>query len=176
MNVLLGVCGSIAAYKSVEILRTFQRQEHGVTVIMTKNACRFIPPLTLETFAPGRVHTAWFDAAGDPLLHINLGREHDLLLVAPASAGTIARMAAGMADDLLTATYLAFPGRVVLAPAMNDGMFAHPAVRQNIETLKARDVEVIRPESGELACRSTGTGRLPEPLHIVEYCLGVARV
>ncbi|MBN1196882.1 MAG: hypothetical protein JXA62_05705 [Candidatus Aminicenantes bacterium] len=176
MNVLLGVSGSISAYKAVDILRAFQRQGNDVSVVLTRNACRFVQPLTFDTFVPGRVHTQWFEDADDPLLHIHLGREHDLFLIAPASAATIARMACGMAEDLLTATYLAFPGRVVIAPAMNEVMYAHPAVTHNLLTLRERGVEMIQPEKGELACGNQGTGRLPEAQHIVEYCLGVVRV
>ncbi|HDP95707.1 MAG TPA: hypothetical protein ENN40_10170 [Candidatus Aminicenantes bacterium] len=176
MNVLLAVTGSISAYKAVDILRAFQRLGHDVSVVLTRNACRFVKPLTFDTFVPGRVHTQWFEDADDPLEHINLGRKHDLLLIAPASAATIARMAAGMANDLLSATYLAFPGRVVIAPAMNEGMYAHPAVKHNLTILKERGVEVIPPDSGELACGGKGAGRLPEPQHIVEHCLGVMRV
>lgn len=176
MNVLIGVTGSISAYKAIDVLRAFQRLGHGVSVVLTRNACRFVQPMTFDTFVPGRVHTQWFEDADDPLLHINLGRDHDLLLIAPASAATIARMVAGMADNLLTATYLAFPGRVVIAPAMNDVMYAHPAVEQNLIVLRERGVEVIRPDTGELACGSEGSGRLPEPQRIVEYCLGVMRV
>jgi len=175
MNVLLGITGSIAAYKAIDILRGFQRKGHRVSVVLTRNACRFVQPLTLDALSPGNVHTAWFEEATDPLLHINLGRSHELFLIAPASAGTIARMAAGMADDLLCATYLAFPGKVAVSPAMNDGMFDHPAVRHNLTILAERGVDVIRPDSGELACGTSGSGRLPDPKRIVEHCLGAVR-
>jgi len=176
MNILMGVTGSIAAYKAVEILRGFQRQRHSVTVIMTRNACRFIQPLTFSALVEGRVHSSWFEAGQDPLLHVNLGRGHELFLVAPASAGTLARMAAGMADDLLTATFLAFPGRVVVAPAMNDHMYAHPAVVRNLSSLEEMGVEVVSPDAGELACGTRGSGRLAEPERVVAYCLGAERV
>ncbi len=176
MNILLCVSGSISAYKSVEILREFQRRGHDASVILTRNACRFIQPLTFDTFIPGRVHWDWFVDGGDPLLHIHLGQNHDLMLVAPATANIIGKMAGGIADDLLSSVYLAFPGRVVLAPAMNDGMLTHPAVQQNMVTLESRGVEMIPPESGELACRTSGSGRLPDPRSIVAFCLGAERV
>lgn len=176
MNVLLGITGSIAAYKGIDILRVFQREGHRVSVVLTRNACRFVQPLTLDALTPGNVYSTWFEDASDPLIHINLGRSHDMLLIAPASAGTIARMVAGMADDLLSAIYLAFPGKVAVAPAMNDGMYAHPAVKHNLSILSERGVDVIRPDTGELACGTSGAGRLPEPERIVEHCLGVMRV
>lgn len=176
MKVLIGVSGSISAYKSVEIMRDFQRMGHEVSVILTRNAQRFIQPLTFDTFIPGRVHGEWFANGQDPLLHINLGKTHELMLIAPATANCIGKMAAGIADDLLSSVFLAFGGRVVVAPAMNDGMLAHPAVQRNIAALESMGVELIRPASGELACGTSGSGRLPDPSDIVAFCLGAERV
>jgi len=171
MKLILGVCGSISAYKGMDIFRMFQKEGHTVDVILTRSAARFITPLSFETFAPGRVFTDMFAAGQDPLLHINLGRGADLLLVAPATANMIGKMSHGIADDLLSTTCLAFPGRVVVAPAMNTGMYGHPAVVQNLETLRSRGVEVVEPEEGSLACAVEGRGRLAATEAIYRHCM-----
>ncbi len=171
MNLVLGVCGSIGAYKAVDILRRFQKDNHTVTVVMTWAATQIIPPLTLSTFAPGRVFLDMFAENQDPLLHINLSRENDLLLVAPATANIIGKMASGIADDLLSTLYCAFYKRVILAPAMNPHMLANPAVIENIARLRGRGVEIIEPAEGLLANRETGRGRLPEADVIYRFCV-----
>ena len=162
MNLLLGVCGSIGAYKAPELLRLFQREGQEVSVILTEGALHFVQPMTFAGLSPGRVHSRMMDPAEDPLLHIHLGRDHDLLLVAPASANTLARMAHGMADDLLCATWLAFTGPVVVAPAMNVHMYAHPAVQANLRLLRTWGVGVVEPGEGTLACGTVGRGRLAD--------------
>ena len=176
MNLILGISGSISAYKSVDIMRLFQKNGHGVSVVLTANACRFIAPLTFETFAPGRVFSDLFAPGQDPLLHLSLARDHDLLLVAPASANVIAKMAAGIADDLLSTLAVAFAKKVVLAPAMNTAMYASAAVSENLQRLARRGVAVIEPAEGSLACAATGKGRLPAAEAIYEFCLGVLHV
>ena len=176
MNVILGVSGSISAYKAVDIMRMFQKNGHGVSVVLTRNACRFIAPLTFETFAPGRVFRDMFAPSQDPLLHLSLGRDHDLLLVAPASANVIAKMACGIADDLLSTLAVAFAKKTVVAPAMNTQMYASAVVTENLERLRRRGVAVIEPEEGSLACAATGKGRLPAVEVIYEFCLGVLHV
>lgn len=163
MNVVLGVTGSISAYKAVDIMRIFQKNGHQVSVIMTRAAQELIPAYTFETFAPGNVFTKMFVKHQDPVLHVNICEQNDLLLIAPATANIIGKMANGIADDLLSSTYLAFYKKVVIAPAMNTHMWEHPAVRENIARLKARGVEVIEPIEGSLACKYEGKGKLPNP-------------
>ncbi len=171
MKLILGVTGSISAYKAVEILRIFQKNEHRVCVIMTEAAQKFIAPLTFETFIPGRVYTHMFDSHRDPLLHINLPKENDLLLVAPATANIIAKMANGIGDDILSTTFLAFYKKVVIAPAMNSYMLENKAVVENIARLKSRGIAVIEPGKGSLACSTEGKGRLPEAEKVYDFCL-----
>ncbi|MBN2345100.1 MAG: phosphopantothenoylcysteine decarboxylase [Candidatus Aminicenantes bacterium] len=176
MKLILGVSGSIAAYKAVDILRRFQQEGHAVTVVMTRAATRFIAPLTFETFAPGRVFLKLFAPGQDPLLHITLARECDLLLVAPASADIIGRMAGGIADDLLSTIFCAFHRRVAVAPAMNTHMLENPAVGENLARLRARGIEVIEAAEGPLANRDIGRGRLPDAETIYRHCLGITSV
>ncbi len=171
MNIVLGVTGSISAYKAVEILRIFQKNNHGVSVVLTRSAQEFIAPLSFETFIPGRVYTKMFDQQADPIIHISLAKDNDLLLIAPATANIIGKMAAGIADDLLSTTFLAFYKTVVIAPAMNVHMLENPAVVDNIARLKERGVLVIEPDSGSLACHTEGKGRLPEAGDIYQFCL-----
>ncbi len=171
MNIILGVTGSISAYKAVEIQRLFQKSGHTVRVIMTKAARQFITRLTFETFSPGNVFTDMFAPHQDPVVHINICKDSDLLLIAPASANIIGKMANGIADDLLSTTYLAFYKTVVVAPAMNCHMLENPAVQENLNRLKTRGVAVIEPDEGSLACDYEGKGRLPEPKRIYDFCL-----
>ncbi len=170
MNVVLGVTGSISAYKAVDILRVFQKKGHQVSVIMTESARKLIPAFTFETFAPGRVYTGMWAKRQDPVLHVNICDGNDLLLIAPATANIIGKMAAGIADDLLSTTYLAFFKPVVISPAMNTHMLEHPAVLDNLTRLKARGVRVIEPDEGLLACDYEGKGKLPAPERIYKYC------
>ena len=176
MKLILGVSGSIAAYKAPDIMRRFQKSGHDVTVVMTRAATRFIAPLSFETFAPGRVFVEMFAPGQDPLLHINLSRENDLLLVAPASADIIGKMANGIADDLLSTLFCAFFRRVVAAPAMNTHMLENPAVADNIARLRVRGVEIIEAAEGLLANLESGRGRLPDAETIYRHCLKVASV
>lgn len=176
MKLVLGVSGSIAAYKAVDILRRFQKDGHEVTVAMTEAATRFVAPLTFAAFAPGRVFSEMFAPGQEPLLHIRLAQECDLLLVAPASADIIGKMANGIADDLLSTVFCAFHKRVVVAPAMNSRMLENPAVADNLARLRGRGVEVIEAAEGPLANLETGRGRLPDPEAIVAHCLGEAHV
>ncbi len=173
MNIVLGITGSIGAYKAVELLRTFMKKGHQVSVVMTKAAQHFAAPLSMETFIPYKVYTDQFAPHQDPLLHINLGKDNDLLLVAPASANIIGKMAHGIADDLLSTSYLAFYKTVVIAPAMNSNMWEHPAVQANLELLKKRGVKVIEPEEGMLACNVEGKGKFPEPETIYQFCMNL---
>jgi phosphopantothenoylcysteine decarboxylase / phosphopantothenate---cysteine ligase len=163
-EVLLGVSGGIAAYKAVDVMRILQRRGHGVTVVMTAAARRFVGPATFAALSGRRVGTQLF--AGDETPgydHLDLARRADLLLIAPASANTIARMAAGLADGLLASIHLAFDGPVVIAPAMNTRMYLHPATAANLALLRERGVRMVEPESGLLADGEVGVGRLAAP-------------
>jgi len=162
MNIVLGISASIAAYKSVDLLRALQKREHRVSVVMTPNSCRFVSPLALETFAPGKVFSDSFAPGQDPVLHVNLSKENDLLLVAPASADIIGKMAGGIADDLLSTVYVAFRRRVMVVPAMNSFMYEHPALQANLARLRGYGALIVEPEVGELACGDSGRGRFPE--------------
>jgi phosphopantothenoylcysteine decarboxylase/phosphopantothenate--cysteine ligase len=176
MKLILGVSGSIGAYKAVDIMRLFQKNNHTVTVVMTRAATQIIAPLTFATFAPGKVYHELFAERQDPLLHINLSKENDLLLVAPATANIIGKMANGIADDLLSTLFCAFYKRVVLAPAMNSHMLENPAVRENIARLKSRGVDIIEAAEGLLANREIGKGRLPDAEAIYRHCLQIISV
>lgn len=173
MKVVLGVTGSISAYKAVDIMRLFQKSGHQVSVIMTRAAQELIPAYTFETFAPGKVFTEMFVKYQDPVLHVNICEQNDLLLIAPATANIIGKMANGIADDLLSSAYLAFYKKVVIAPAMNTHMLENPAVRENIARLKAWGVEIIEPVEGSLACKYEGKGKLPAPEDIYNYVINV---
>jgi phosphopantothenoylcysteine decarboxylase / phosphopantothenate---cysteine ligase len=175
MNVILGVTGSISAYKAVDIMRLFQKGGHEVSVVLTAAALQFIPALPFETFCPLRVYSQMFAPHQDPLVHIHIGRQHDLLLIAPASANIIGKMANGIADDLLSTIYLAFFKQVVVAPAMNSYMFDHPAVKENLARLQARGVSIIEPSAGSLACKEEGRGKLPPPQEIYNYCMALSQ-
>jgi len=166
-NVLLGVSGGIAAYKSAELVRQLQERGATVRVIMTRGAQEFITPLTLQALSGHPVHTELLDAEAEMGMgHIELARWADLLVIAPATADLIARLAAGRADDLLTTVALATPAPVLLAPAMNQQMWRTDATAANIGTLAARGMTVVGPASGEQACGDVGPGRMEEPAAI----------
>ena len=163
-KILLGVTGSIAAYKAVELVRLFVKNGDTVTVIMTPAACEFVKPLTFQTLSRNPVYV---DQFAPPVSwkpeHISLAEAADLVVVAPATANTIAKMRYGLADNLLTATLLATRAPIVIAPAMNTGMWESPVTQENIEALRQRGVLVIEPGDGELACGVKGKGRMMEP-------------
>ena len=168
-DVLLGVSGGIAAYKSVDVLRILQRRGHVVRVVMTRAAQRFVGPATFAALSGHPVGVDLFGAEGRPGYdHLELARGADLLLVAPASATTVARMAAGLGDGLLGSVHLAFDGPVLIAPAMNTRMYLHPATVDNLALLVARGVQIIPPGSGLLADGGTGVGRLADPVEIAD--------
>jgi phosphopantothenoylcysteine decarboxylase/phosphopantothenate--cysteine ligase len=168
MKVLLGVTGCIGAYKACEVLRELQKRDVDVRVVMTANAARFVSALTFEALSRHPVFTDQFAlGAESDIQHISLASSADLLLVAPATANVLAKFARGVADDALTTLYLATTAPVAVAPAMNVEMFRHPAVVDNLETLRARGVTIIEPGSGYLACGWLGPGRLAELADIV---------
>ena len=160
-NIVLGVTGSIAAYKAADLTSLLVKKGHNVHVVMTESARRFITPLTLQTLSKHPVTTDVFDEQeGWCPGHIELADRADLLLIAPASAAALARLACGLADDAITCIALATRAPVVIAPAMNGKMWSHPATVQNTETLRTRGVHFIGPDEGLLACGYEGAGRL----------------
>lgn len=162
-TLLLGVTGGIAAYKAAHLCRLLLREGADVDVVMTNAAQRFITPLTFETLTHRPVHTGMWEPFTPTPGHIALAERADLLLLAPATANTLAKYAHGIADNLLTCLLLATTAPVLAAPAMNDRMLAHPATIANLECLRARGVHLLDPEEGELACGTTGPGRMAEP-------------
>lgn len=170
-KVLLGVTGGIAAYKSVELARLFIRGGLEVQVIMTPAAAEFITPLTFQTLTERPAYIEMYaHKTGDKIRHISLLDRADLFVIAPASANTIAKMASGIADNLLTTTYLAASCPVVVVPSMNSSMFKHPVLQENLARLRAHGCLIMEPASGELACGVYGSGRMPEPVDIYAFC------
>ena len=167
--VLLGVTGGIAAYKAAELLRGLQKAGMEVRVIMTRAATRFVGPLTFETLSNHPVYLDDVDVlrADSSITHVEESRVADIMVIAPATANTLAKMANGIADNLLSTSYLAFEKTVVIAPAMNTNMWTHPATQRNVELLRERGIFVVEPGSGELACGVYGSGRMAEPDSIV---------
>src|SRR6266851_4488061 len=169
MNVALGVGGGIAAYKAAELARALMERGFSVQVLMTAAAEEFIRPLTFAALTGRKVVTNLFsagsaeDTLSSAIEHIRVAQENQILVVAPATADLLAKFAHGLADDFLTTTYLAFTGRVVLAPAMNTNMWNHPATRENLRVLRERGHVIVDPGEGELACGMVGLGRLAEP-------------
>ncbi len=170
-TVLLCVTGCIAAYKSCEIVRLLQKQGIRVKVLMTEHASQFVGPTTFRALTHEKVAIDLFDDPTDPIHHISLAQEPDLVLVAPATANVIAKMAHGIADDLMSTTLLATEKPVLVAPAMNAGMWRATATRENVETLRRRGVTTVGPGSGYLACGDVDTGRLADPEDIVAAAL-----
>ncbi|SFR99847.1 Phosphopantothenate-cysteine ligase /Phosphopantothenoylcysteine decarboxylase [Granulicella pectinivorans] len=165
-RITLGVTGGVAAYKAAELTRLLQQRGHDVHVVLTRAATEFIQPLTFAALTGHKVHTGLWDdttnTANSGIEHIDLAQQTGLLLVAPATAHTIARFAQGLADDFLSTLYLATTAPVVLAPAMNVNMLHHPATQANLKTLEDRGVHTVSPAAGYLACGMTGEGRLAD--------------
>lgn len=167
-TVLLCVTGCIAAYKSCEILRLLQKAGYRVKVLMTEHATQFVGPTTFRALTHEKVAIGLFDDPEDPIHHISLAQEADVVLVAPATANCIAKMAHGIADDLMSTTLLATKAPILIAPAMNSGMWSAAATQENVEVLKSRGVHFVQPDSGYLACGDIGSGRLPTPEAIAD--------
>ena len=162
-EIVLGVTGSIAAYKAAELVRLMVKKNWGVSVVMTESAAKFVAPLTFQTLSRRPVAMDQFTSLdGWSPNHITLARRASALVVAPCTANVLAKLAVGIADDELTSTALACRAPLVIAPAMNDAMFEHPATQENLATLKRRGAIVVSPSEGELACGATGRGRLAE--------------
>lgn len=179
-NVALGVGGGIAAYKAAELARALMERGFSVQVLMTRSAEEFIRPLTFAALTGRKVITSLFSAASSEdtlasaIEHIRVAQENQVLVIAPATADLLAKLAHGLADDFLTTTYLAFTGPVVLAPAMNTNMWNHPATQENLAKLRSRGHVIIEPDDGILACGMVGPGRLAEPERIAEAVTAVA--
>ena len=169
-KVLLGVTGGIAAYKAAELVRLFVKGGAAVQVVMTPAAAEFITPLTFQTLTEHPVYVEMYaERKSDKIRHIELLEGSDVLVVAPATANTIGKMANGLADNLLTTLYLAAACPVVIIPSMNVNMYEHPAVQDNLEKLRAYGCHIMDPDAGELACGVYGRGRMPEPQDIYHF-------
>lgn len=168
-NVVLGVCGGIACYKSCEIVSRLKKGGCNVDVIMTKNSCEFVAPLTFETLSARPVVIDMFDRNHPwEVEHISLAKKADVFVVAPATANVIGKIANGIADDMLTTTVMATHAKVLIAPAMNTNMYENPIVQKNISTLKSLGYLFLEPVEGRLACGDVGKGKMPEPEQIVD--------
>lgn len=174
-RVLLCVCGGVAAYKSVELVRRLRDRGIDVQVVMTENAEHFVGTTTFQAVSGQPVRTTlWDDAAEAAMGHIELARWPDAIVIAPATANTLAKLAYGMADDLVSTLCLATTSPIYVAPAMNHRMWLHAATQSNIETLKSRGVTVVGPGVGAQACGETGPGRMSEPADILDVLIGAA--
>lgn len=179
-NILLGISGGIAAYKSAELVRLLRKQGANVRVCMTASAQQFITPLTLQALSGNAVHTELLDPAAElGMGHIELARWADYILIAPATANVLAKLTWGLADDLLTTVCLASQAPLLLAPAMNQQMWKNPATQHNVRTLGERGVRLFGPAEGEQACGDTGPGRMLEPsqlLQALEECCATSQL
>ncbi len=167
-KVVVGITGSIAAYKSAELVRHLRKAGAVVKVVMTANATRFVTPLTFETLSGNKVIWDMFSQPGTSIDHISLGQESDLIVIAPATANLLAKIAHGLADDFVSTLILAATARVLICPAMDKEMFSNSIVQANIISLKERDFTVMEPEKGMLASGAIGAGRFPDPSIIME--------
>ncbi len=172
-TVIIGISGCIAAYKTCEIIRGLQKAGVRAKVVMTDHATHFVDPLTFRSLTHEPVAVGLFDDPSDPIHHISLAQEADLLLLAPCTANMLAKAAHGIADDLLSTTVLATTAPVLVAPAMNVHMYENAATQENMRTLKERGFHFVEAASGYLACGDVGKGRLADPANIVEACLGL---
>ncbi|HKG21148.1 MAG TPA: bifunctional phosphopantothenoylcysteine decarboxylase/phosphopantothenate--cysteine ligase CoaBC [Blastocatellia bacterium] len=174
MKIALGVTGCIAAYKAVEVMRGLQKRGAAVQVVMTSSATQFVAPLTFQAISGYPVISATFAPTDDPeIKHIQVAQSVDLLLVAPATANALAKFAHGIADDFLSTLYISTTAPVLVAPAMNVEMWAHPATQENVRILRERGVYFVDPGEGYLACRTVGAGRLAEPEEIVARAIEI---
>jgi phosphopantothenoylcysteine decarboxylase/phosphopantothenate--cysteine ligase len=170
MHIVLGVTGGIAAYKAPDVVRRLRDVGADVRVILTPNAARFVSPLSLAAVSDhGVIIEQWGDSGHGGVDHIELARWADLLLIAPATANMIAKLAVGLADDALSTYAIAHRGTIVVAPAMNTSMLQHPTVQMNLATLRERGVIVLDPDSGILACGDEGSGRMPDPPVLADF-------
>lgn len=172
-QIVLGISGGIAVYKVVELVRQFRKRHAKVDVIMTQNARQFVTPLTFQTISGNPVHTDLFHSFNPEITHISLADKADLLIVAPATANIIAKIAHGLADDLLSTVVLATKAPLLIAPAMNAHMWDNRMVQQNVAKLKELGCRIMNPTTGELACGYEGKGRLPDIDDILEETIAI---
>lgn len=171
-TVLLGVTGSIAAYKTAELASSLKKMGYNVHVLMTENATNFINPITFETLTGNKCLVDTFDRNFEfSVEHVSVAKQADVCLIAPASANVIGKLANGIADDMLTTTVMACKCKIIIAPAMNTNMYTNPIVQDNIEKLTRFGYEVIQPDTGYLACGDTGIGKMPSPDELLWYIL-----
>ncbi|MDN5735112.1 MAG: phosphopantothenoylcysteine decarboxylase, partial [Brevibacterium aurantiacum] len=173
MRTVLGVAGGIAAYKACHVIRRLRELGHSVKVVPTASALNFVGAATFEALSSQTVTTDVFDEV-ESVNHVRIGQDAELVVIAPATANTLAKLAAGIADDLLTATVLTTTAEVVVAPAMHTEMWQNAATVANIATLKQRGIHVLEPAVGRLTGPDSGPGRLPEPEAIVDFALAAA--
>lgn len=174
-HIVLGITGGIAAYKSAELCRLLQAKGATVQVVMTQAACQFITPITMQALSGRPVYTSqWDEREHNNMPHINLTREADMIVIAPASADFIAQLATGLSGELLSLLCLARPQancKLLIAPAMNKEMWLHPAIQRNVNQIMADGATILQPTSGEQACGEVGAGRMPEPKDIVQHVI-----
>ncbi len=175
MKIVLGVTSSISAYKAYDLSRMFVKAGHSVHAVISENALNLVSPLTFETLTGNPAYTDQYSRDRREMGHISLKDGASLLIVAPATANIIGKFACGIADDLLSTTYLSVSCPVLIAPAMNPAMYAHPAVQANIEVLRKRGVEFVDPEEGPVACGDEGVGKLASIETIYGKALDVIR-
>ena len=172
-NILLGVTGGIAVYKAADLVSKLKKQNANVEVIMTEAAMEFVNPLTFQTMSNNPVHTSMFNKIEKfNVEHISLAQKADVILIAPATANTIGKIANGIADNLLTTVVMASNAKIIFAPAMNTDMYNNPLVQENIKKLEGLGYEFIPPGVGRLACGDYGAGKMAEPIDILEYVIG----
>ena len=175
-NIVLGITGGIAAYKACEIISLLKKEKANIDCIMTENATKFITPLTIQTLSKNKAIIDMFELPNEyKPTHISLAQKADLILVAPATANIIGKIANGIADDMLSTTIMASKAKVVFAPAMNNNMYTNPIVQANIEKLKQYGYLFIEPSVGNLACGTSGIGRLEDPEQIVKEVIQILK-
>lgn len=172
-KVIVGVTGGIAAYKAAELVRLLVKAGAETKVAMTSSATKFVTPLTFEALSGNKVVSDMWDARTAPMDHINWGQEADLIVIAPATANFIGKLAHGIGDDFLSTMVIAATAKILVCPSMNSQMYLNPVVQDNLQRLKERGYAVMEPGEGELACRTEGPGRLPEPEEILEEAVAL---
>lgn len=161
-NIILGICGGIAVYKVCDLVRKLVKSQANVTCIMTENAKNFVTPLTFQTLSSNKVYSGMFDTASWEIDHISLAKKADIMVIVPATANMMAKLACGIADDLVCSTVLATQAKVIICPAMNHNMYHHKATEKNIKTLNEYGYKFVMPAAGELACGTKGDGCLEQ--------------
>lgn len=159
-EIILGICGGISAYKVPELVRALKKKQANITCVLTANGERFVTELTLKTLSDNNVYKGMFDEYEPDIKHISLAKKADIVVVVPATADAISRLASGRADDLLSSVVLSTKAPVLICPAMNENMWLHPSTKKNVEALLSYGYKMIFPQKGSLACGDEGVGRL----------------